>query len=82
MTLEQITAVTIGMTFNAATFVLGVLVGCSLKRKEAFNGDCDTEGEDRRHHAAGDHTAGGSRGCRPGCAEPKPEADPAKHPSR
>jgi hypothetical protein len=81
VTLEQITAVFIGMTFNALTFVLGVLVGCSLKRKEAFNGDCDTEGEDRRHHAAGEHTAGGPGGCRAGCTKPKPEADPAKRPN-
>jgi hypothetical protein len=81
MTLEQITAVCIGMTLNAATFVLGVLVGCSLKRKEAFNGDCNKEGEDGRHHAAGERTAGGPRGCRPGCAEPKSEADPAKRPT-
>jgi hypothetical protein len=82
VTLEQITAVTIGMTFNSLTFVLGVLVGCSLmKRKEPENGDCNTEGEVGWHHVAGERTAGGPGGCRAGCTKPKPEADPAKRPS-
>jgi hypothetical protein len=82
VTLEQITAVTIGMTFNSLTFVLGVLVGCSLmKRKEPENGDCNTEGEVGRHHVAGERTAGGPGGCRAGGTKPKPEADPAKRPN-
>jgi hypothetical protein len=60
MTIEQITAVCIGMTLNAATFVLGVLVGCSLlKRKEPENGDCDKEAKNHGHHTF----EGGSSAC-------------------
>jgi hypothetical protein len=44
VTLEQITAVCIGMTFNALTFVLGILVGCSL-RKESRHDDDDEGAE-------------------------------------
>lgn len=44
MTIEQITAVCIGMTFNALTFVLGVLVGCSLQKRKDDRYDDGNEG--------------------------------------
>lgn len=75
MTLEQFTAVTIGMTLNALTFVLGVLVGCSLKRKEAFNGYCNTK-KDRRHHAAVIRPYDRSIDGQPGGAKPGTKAHP------
>jgi hypothetical protein len=44
MSIEQLTAVTIGMTFNALTFVLGVLVGCSLHHRKDSRHDDGNEG--------------------------------------
>jgi hypothetical protein len=35
MTLEQLCCVCIGITIQAATFALGILVGASLRRKES-----------------------------------------------
>jgi hypothetical protein len=34
MTIEQLCCVAVGVTVQAATFALGILVGASLRRKE------------------------------------------------
>lgn len=36
MTIEQVVCVCFGFIFEALTFVLGILVGASLRRKEPF----------------------------------------------
>jgi hypothetical protein len=80
VTLEQITAVCIGMTFNALTFVLGILVGCSLTRKDSPN-DRDSQQKTipSLWHQPPDLDVAGRTGCRQGgCANAKPEADPVK----
>jgi len=39
MSIEQLVCVSIGVFVQAATFALGIMVGVSLKRKEATHGN-------------------------------------------
>jgi hypothetical protein len=81
MTLSDLVLVSAGIAANAATFCLGILVGCSLKRKES-NDDRDsneaTEGS-RQWHIPTHSSAPCRPGCGAGCrSKPKPEADPVE----
>jgi hypothetical protein len=80
MTLSQFTLVSAGITANALTFVLGILVGCSLMRKEANdrNSNKATEGSDRWHVPINFDVSTGTRCRKGGCANAKPKADSAE----
>jgi hypothetical protein len=82
MTIEQLAILACGVVVNGLTFALGLAVGASL-RKESRNDSSSNEAEAKNWHVAFDkHTEGGA-GCRKGgCANPQPEADPAKRPTR
>jgi hypothetical protein len=75
MTLSQLALICAGFSLNAATFVLGVMVGCSLKRKDSKDDrDYRTEAQEFWHsHANRLSDKGPDCGAR--CrAKPKPEA--------
>jgi hypothetical protein len=81
MTLSDLVLVSAGIAANAATFCLGILVGCSLKRKESNddrNSNEATEGS-RQWHIPPHSSAPCRPGCGAGrCSKPKPEADLAQ----
>lgn len=45
MTIRDLVLISLGEIFLCATFALGVLVGCSLRRKESTHGYCDENKE-------------------------------------
>jgi hypothetical protein len=80
MTLSDLALVSAGIAANAATFCLGILVGCSLTRKDSHdrNSNEATEGS-RQWHLPTDRSAPCRPGCGAGrCSKPKPEADPVE----
>jgi hypothetical protein len=80
MTLSDLVLVSAGIAANAATFCLGILVGCSLTRKDSHdrNSNEATEGS-RQWHLPTDRSAPCRPGCGAGrCSKPKPEADPVE----
>jgi hypothetical protein len=82
MTLSQLALICAGFSLNAATFVLGVMVGLSLSRKDSHdrNSNEATEGSvSRQWHLPTDRSAPCRPGCGAGrCSKPKPEADPVE----
>jgi hypothetical protein len=82
MTLSDLVLVSAGIAANAATFCLGILVGCSLTRKDSHdrNSNEATEGSvSRQWHLPTDRSAPCRPGCGAGrCSKPKPEADPVE----
>lgn len=80
MTISQLCLVSLGITANALTFVLGILVGISLSRKESKNDNCN-EGTSQvsNWHYPIDRNAEGRPGCGKGrCAHSQPEAGAAE----
>jgi hypothetical protein len=80
MTLSQLALICAGFLLNAATFVLGVMVGLSLSRKDSHdrNSNEATEGS-RQWHLPTDRSAPCRPGCGAGrCSKQKPEADLAQ----
>jgi len=78
MTITQLVLFSTGIIVNAGTFVLGILVGCSLMRKESHDRDRNKATEGSWHQLV---NADASRrtGCGKGrCAHEKPEADSAQ----
>jgi hypothetical protein len=80
MTLSDLALVSAGIAANAATFCLGILVGCSLTRKDSHdrNSNEATEGS-RQWHLPPNGNAPKCNGNGPcGRRQPKPEADPVE----
>jgi hypothetical protein len=80
MTLSQLALICAGFSLNAATFVLGVMVGLSLSRKDSHdrNSNEATEGS-RQWHLPPHVNAPKCNGNGPcGRRQPKPEADPVE----
>jgi hypothetical protein len=79
MTLSDLVLVSAGIAANAATFCLGILVGCSLTRKDSKD-DRDYRKEAQEFwHIPTDRSAPCRPGCGAGrCSKPKPEADPVE----
>jgi hypothetical protein len=80
MTLSDLVLVSAGIAANAATFCLGILVGCSLTRKDSHDRNSNEATEGLRQWHLPTHS---SAPCRPGCgagrcSKPKPEADPVE----
>jgi hypothetical protein len=63
MTVSQLALICAGFSLNALTFVLGVLVGVSLSRKDSTN-DCN-EGTEEGYWHLSEHqrTSGGASRC-------------------
>jgi hypothetical protein len=84
VSLEQITAVCIGMTFNACTFVLGVLVGCSLRKRKDSNEHSDEGAKKDQgwwHHVERRHVETGTgSGERSGSQQAR-QVDPGERPA-
>jgi hypothetical protein len=68
MTLEQFALISIGHISLACTFVLGVLVGCSLSKKRTSHGRYEGTKADWWHHIERRRAEECARGCKPGCA--------------
>jgi hypothetical protein len=76
MTVSQLALICAGFSLNALTFVLGVMVGCSLSRKDSTHGDRNegTKGKGYWHGVERRATQGGFAGRGPGCTGTRPEA--------
>jgi hypothetical protein len=79
MTLSQLTLVSAGIVVQALTFALGLVVGCSLTRKDSKD-DRDYRKEAQEFwHSHANRLAEKGPGCGAGrCSKPKPEADLAQ----
>jgi hypothetical protein len=86
MTITDFVWIAVGETLLAATFGLGILVGCSLKKRISHD-DYDTRkaqaGKDSYWHDAG-HPNASSRlgGGAQGCADSQCKTNHAKRPPR
>jgi hypothetical protein len=79
MTLSQLTLVSAGIVVQALTFALGLVVGCSLTRKDSKD-DRDYRKEAQEFwHSHANRLAEKGPGCGAGCrSKQKPEADPVE----
>jgi len=77
MTTENLAMLAVGQIIAAGVFALGVLVGCSLHRKDAKDDSNEGTTKDAGwwHQPVSTGTQGGSRSRRPGGAKPLTEAD-------
>jgi hypothetical protein len=82
MTLEQFALISLGHISLACTFVLGILVGVSLKTKGISHGRNEGTSQEWWHHIERRRAEDCARGCKPGCAKPSGKAGPDERSSR
>jgi len=80
MTYHDLALISLGHLVLAGTFVLGVLVGCSLKRKESPNGYGNEGSEAWWHRIEQQRVEECTRRSKAGCRQV--EADPGERPHR